>query len=273
MAIPSVITDLSTNTASNSPLGSDLVGSPATVDDFFRSAFKITRDESLLKSWEIRGNAVTYVSGTTFTMTGDQTGFFSATRRIKAAGGSTIYGAIVSSSYNGAITTATILGDSGATMDASLSNVQLGIDPLSAAVILTGSYYPLVGGELNGNMTISNRDIAKFKNMYAFAEYDNGNSGAADTIDFANGQNQKSTLTADTTLTIASAPGVGHYQLRLIQDATGGRTVVFVGVSAARWLNSAVQPAFNNAANGETILTFFWNGTAYTVGMQKVGAT
>jgi hypothetical protein len=272
MSIPSVITDLSTNTASNSPLGSDLVGSPATVDDFFRSAFKITRDESLLKSWEIRGNATTYVSGTTFTMPADQTAFFVAGRRIKAAGASTIYGAIVSSSYNGAVTTATILPDSG-TLDASLSNVQLGIDPLSAAVVLTGSFYPLIGGELQGNMTLSNRDIAKFKNLYAFAEYDNGNSGAADTIDFANGQNQKSTLTANTTLTIVAAPGVGHYQLRLIQDATGGRGVTFVGISSARWLNSTSQPSFNTAASGETILTFYWDGSAYTIGMQKVGAT
>ena len=271
MAIPSVITDLSTNTASNSPLGSDLVGSPATVDDFFRSAFKITRDESLLKSWEIRGNATTYVSGTTFTMPGDQTGFFVAGRRIKAAGGSTIYGVLVSSSYNGAITTATILGDGASTLDASLSNVQLGIDPLSASIILTGSFYPLTGGELLGNMTLSNRDIAKFKNLYSFAEYDNGNSGAADTIDFSNGQNQKSTLTADTTLTIASAPGVGHYQLRLIQDGTGSRAVTFVGISGARWLNSSSQPSFNNAASGETILTFYWDGTNYTIGMQKVG--
>ena len=273
MAIPSVITDLSTNTASNSPLGTDTVGSPATVDDFFRSAFKITRDESLLKSWEIRGNATTYVSGTTFTMTGDQTGFFVLGRRIKAAGGATIYGSIVSSSFNGAITTATILGDSAATLDASLSNVQLGIDPLSASIILTGSYYPLAGGELKGNMTLSNRDIAKFKNLFAFAEYDNGNSGAADSIDFANGQNQKSTLTANTTLTIAAAPGVGHYQLRLIQDATGSRTVTFVGVSAARWLNSTTQPAFNTAAAGETILTFYWDGSAYTIGAQKTGTT
>ena len=271
MAIPSVITDLSTNTASNSPLGSDLVGSPATVDDFFRSVEKIIRDESLLKSWEIRGNATTYVSGTTFTMTGDQTLFFSAGRRLKAAGASTIYGAIVSSSFNGAVTTATILADSGA-LDASLSNVQLGIDPLSASIILTGNFYSKLGGELQGNMSLSNRDIAQVKNLYMFAEYDNGNSGAAKTIDWSNGQNQKITVNANTTLPVLSASGVGHYQLRLIQDATGARTVAFTGVSASRWLNSVAQPAFNTAAAGETILTFFWNGSVFTVGMQKVGA-
>ena len=272
MSIPSVITDLSTNTASNSPLGTDLVGSPATVDDFFRSAFKITRDESLLKSWEIRGNATTYVSGTTFTMPADQTGFFVGGRRLKAAGASTIYGVVVSSSYNGSVTTATILPDSG-TLDASLSNVQLGIDPLSVSVILTGVYYSKSGGELLGNMSLSNRDIAQFKNIYAFAEYDNGNSGSAKTIDFANGQNQKITLTGDAALTISPAPGVGHYQLKVIQDATGGRVPTFIGVSGASWINSATQPAFNTATIGVTILTFFWGGLAYIVGLQKVGTT
>jgi len=272
MSIPSVITDLSTNTASNSPLGTDLVGSPATVDDFFRSAFKITRDESLLKSWEIRGNATTYVSGTTFTMPADQTGFFVGGRRLKAAGASTIYGVVVSSSYNGSVTTATILPDSGA-LDASLSNVQLGIDPLSVSVILTGVYYSKSGGELLGNMSLSNRDIAQFKNIYAFAEYDNGNSGSADTIDFSNGQNQKSTLTGNAAYTIVAAPGVGHFQLWLIQSSAGGWVPTFIGVSSSRWLNSATQPSFNTAANGETILTFYWDGADYTVGMQKTGTT
>lgn len=273
MAIPSVITDLSTNTASNSPLGSDLVGSPATVDDFFRSVEAIIRAESLLKSWEIRGLATTYVSGTTFTTPGDNTTHFSTNRRLKCNGAATIYAAIVSSSYNGAVTTTTILPDSG-TLDTSLTNVQLGIDPLSAALILTGNYYPKIGGELEGNMSLSNRDIAQVKNLMMYAEYDNGNSGAGPkTIDWSNGQNQKVTINADTTLAVLSASGGGHYQLRLIQDSTGGRAVTFTGISAGAWLNSAAQPTFNTAANGQTIITFFWTGTAFIQGMQKVGTT
>lgn len=272
MAIPSVVTDLSTNTASNSPLGTDLVGSPATVDDFFRSVESIIRQESLLKSWEIRGNAVTYVSGTTFTMTGDQSSFFAAGRRIKAAGASTIYGAIVSTSFNGAISTVTILPDSGS-LDASLSNVQLGIDPLSAAVIVAGNYYSSLGGELLGNMTLSNRDIYLVKNLNFFQEYDFGNSGAAKTVSWTPAQNAKITLNADTTLYIKSPPGVGHYQLRMIQDGTGGRAVTVTNVGSSKWLNSAAQPSFNTAASGETILTFWWTGSAWIAGMQKVGTT
>lgn len=58
-------------------------------------------------------------------------------------------------------------------------------------------------------------------------EYDNGNSGAALTVSFANGYAQKITLTADCTLTItppaSSRPGV--MRLRVIQDATGSRAL------------------------------------------------
>lgn len=271
MAIPSRVEDLSTNTASNSPLGTDSVGSPGTVDDFFRSIEAIIRDESLLKSWERRGYATTYISASTFSVPTDQTLFFAQNRRVKALGATTIYGAVVSSSYNGAITTVTLLADSG-TLDVSLSAVQLGVDPLAIALILTGAFYPITGGELKGNMSLSNRSIAQTKLLTFFAEYDNGNSGAGPfTIDWSNGQNQKVGVNANTTLAVLSASAVGHYQLRLVQDATGSRTTAFTGIGSSAWINNASQPAFNTAANGQTVLTFFWTGTAFIVGMQKVG--
>jgi hypothetical protein len=275
MAIPSLITDLSTNTASNSPLGSDLVGSPATVDDFFRSVEAILRAESLLKSWEVRGNVPTYVSGTVFTTPADQTAFYIAGRRLHAFGSANIYGSVVSASYNGAITTVTIVGDGGATLDASLSSVHLGVDPLSVQVLFVGgsSYYPITGGELRGNMTLSNHDIALYKNIVAFQEYDWGNSGAAKTISWTPAQNSKITINAATTLFIKPPPGIGHYQLRMIQDGTGGWTVAIGNVGGGSWLNNTAQPAFNTAANGQTIITFWWTGTGWIGGVQKVGTT
>jgi len=272
MPLPIVITDMSTNTASNSPLGSEAVGSPGSVDDYFRHIQAVLRQEMLQKSWELRGDGTTYVSGTTFTMTGDQTSFYAASRRLKAFGGATINANILSSSFNGAVTTVTILPDSG-TLDVSLSSVWLGVDPLSVSVIFpSGTYYPLTGGNLNGPISLSNRDIAGIKVIGMFAEYDNGNSGAGPiTIDWSNGSDQKITINANTTLAILTASAVGHYQLRLIQDATGGRTTAFTGLSASRWLNSLAQPTFNTAANGETVITLFWSGTSYTQGSQKVG--
>lgn len=104
------------------------------------------------------------------------------------------------------------------------------------------------------------------------AEYNNGNSGAAATINFANGQKQRVMLTANTTLTISAPPGVGNYQLRMIQDGTGDRTVTFSGISASRWLGSDVQPPINTAADAETLVSFYFDGTNFLQSMAKVGA-
>lgn len=57
--------------------------------------------------------------------------------------------------------------------------------------------------------------------------YDNGNSGSSKTINFANGQHQKITLNDSPGITI-SAPGVGIYYLRIVQDGTGNRTITWI---------------------------------------------
>lgn len=103
-------------------------------------------------------------------------------------------------------------------------------------------------------------------------EFDNGDSGTEKVIDFSEGQKQKITLNNDATINFAVAPGVGHFQLRIIQDATGGRAVTYIGISASRWLGSASEPAINANPNGETIMTLFWDGAQYVQSLAKVGA-
>lgn len=272
MPLPSTILDLSSLTSSNSPLGTDSVGSPATVDDYFRHVQSVLRQESLLKSWERRGDTPTFVSGAAFTVVGDQSAHYAAGRRIKARQGNTSYGTIVSVTYT-ANTYVVVAMDGGASLSATLSEVQLGVDPLAAAVAaLTASYLPLSGGTMAGAITMSNQSIIGAKVVTTFQEVDHGSSGAAKSISFSGGQYGKVTLNADTVLTVTNPPGVGFYQLRLIQDGTGGRAVSFVGFSATRWLGSATPPAINTAANGETIINAFWNGSAWTTSVQKVGA-
>ena len=124
----------------------------------------------------------------------------------------------------------------------------------------------------------TNQAVSGIKTLGFEAEYDNGNSGASKTITLTNGQKQKITLTANTTLTISfsSAP-VGDYQIRLIQDATGSRTLAAIsGLSSSRWLGSATQPDHNTAANGETLLTVSVKTAGSATGciqsMSKVGA-
>jgi len=124
----------------------------------------------------------------------------------------------------------------------------------------------------------ANSAIGGYKTVGFNAEYDNGNSGSTKTITLANGQKQKVTLTANTTLTIDfTGCTVGDYQIRLIQDATGSRTLAAVsGLSSSRWLGSATQPSHNAAANGETLLTVSVKTAASATGcvqsMVKIGA-
>lgn len=84
-------------------------------------------DSSLtIDQWVNSGVTPLYVSATQFTLAGDQTSAFQVNRRVKllvTAG--TVYGYISASSY-AALTTVTVVLDSGA-LDSGLSNVQLGL--------------------------------------------------------------------------------------------------------------------------------------------------
>jgi hypothetical protein len=136
------------------------------------------------------------------------------------------------------------------------------------------SFLPLAGGEMTGPITLSGQDIVGLGVITALAETNFGNSGAAKSISFTDAHNVRVTINQDTVLHIVAPPGIAHYQLRMIQDATGGFTVSFVNIVATRYIGSASQPAINGAANGETVLTLFWNGAFATSvqSLQKVGA-
>lgn len=94
-----------------------------------------------------------------------------------------------------------------------------------------------------------------------------GNSGSAKTINFANGQKQVLTLTANCTVTL-TAPGPGNYQIILAQDATGGRTVTWAAQGGiVAFVGSATAPAIHTAATGYTMVSLFFdnatNGNAW----------
>jgi len=74
----------------------------------------------------VSGPAPTYVSATSFTLSGDQTSTFHVGRRLKTTNsGGTVYSTITASAY-GALTTVTVVNDSG-TLDAGLSAVSYGL--------------------------------------------------------------------------------------------------------------------------------------------------
>jgi hypothetical protein len=108
------------------------------------------------------------------------------------------------------------------------------------------------------------------------SEYDNGNSGSAITVDFANGQKQKVTLNnATPTITFADGIAVGHYQLKVIQDGAGGRTPSYAGsnYSGSRWIGSSSAPAVLTTSAAESLITMYWDGSKWYQAMNHVGAT
>lgn len=119
----------------------------------------------------------------------------------------------------------------------------------------------LSGLTLTGTSTAT---VVKFA-----SEYNAGNSGTATTISFSNGQKQKLTLTGNATITL-SFPGPGNYQLKLVQDGIGNRTVAWNGTP--KYLGSASAPAINATASGETIVSIYYDGTSYYLAASKVGA-
>ena len=96
--------------------------------------------------WVASGHTPTYISATSFSVTGDQTATYQANRRIKTTNtGGTIYSRIKSSAF-GSVTTVTVVNDSG-TLDSGLSAVSLGVvTPINGSVPVLIDTYPVVSG-------------------------------------------------------------------------------------------------------------------------------
>lgn len=132
MAVPSSITDLSSTAASNSPGGSEIIG--GNLDNYLRAAFAILRQQSLAETWVPYGEAVTYVSATTFTVVEATAGGprWYMGRPIKATvTGGTAYGVIASTSVSGGTRTVTVVTDT--PLDSGLSRIDLGVERRSIA--------------------------------------------------------------------------------------------------------------------------------------------
>ena len=129
-----------------------------------------------------------------------------------------------------------------------------------------GSYDLITLGDLSGAaLTLTGLatlgDRVEFgKTAHFDAEFDNGNSGAGDAIDWRVGNKQKSTLTGDVTYTFTDPTGPCNLIFRLIQDGTGGRDVTWP--AAVKWLGT--EPTWSDGAAGKTIVvSFYHDGTNY----------
>lgn len=117
-------------------------------------------------------------------------------------------------------------------------------------------FNPLATG-LNAN----NLDIYNLKTLDFNSEISNGNSGSSFTVNWTSGSRQTLTINAATaTLSFTAPIGVSSLLLRVVQDATGGRLVIWP--STVQWVSGA-PPVLSTGANAVDIISLYWNGTNY----------
>lgn len=152
-----------------------------------------------------------------------------------------------------------------------LDTVTSAVNEVTLANAATGNNPTLTasGGDTNVGINYTAKGTGKHVfsgsvNFGAFTAYftetDNGNSGASDTIDWTLSNKQKSTLTANCTFTFTAPPGPCSLILKLVQDATGSRTVTWP--ANVEW-PAATAPTLTTTASRIDIITFYYDGSNY----------
>lgn len=96
--------------------------------------------------------------------------------------------------------------------------------------------------------------------------FDNGDSGAGTiTFDFSLSINQVLTLTGNPTLAFSSLVAGQTYTVKIIQDATGSRTVTWPGVDFV-WLSGSA-PTLATAPGAFNLILFYYDGATLIGGI------
>lgn len=95
---------------------------------------------------------------------------------------------------------------------------------------------------------------------YYDAEVDNGDSGAADTINWTAGNKQKTTLTGDCTFTFTAPTGPCNVILKVVQGGVG--SFVPVWPATVLW-PSGIAPFWSTTPGAIDVLAFYFDGTNY----------
>jgi hypothetical protein len=133
---------------------------------------------------------------------------------------------------------------------------------VSSSSTINGDYFIVSSDGLIGIGTIAPKAKLEMNNSAGFTtQYNNGNSTATATINWPNGNKQKITLTAATvTLTFTSPGVIGNFILEVVQDGSGGRTVVWP--AAVKWPGGSA-PSLTGSIGAVDVVSFFYNGTVY----------
>lgn len=135
----------------------------------------------------------------------------------------------------------------------------------SAALVVTQATDTIslaFGHVLTAALNAANFAVQNIRTATFNGEVDNGNSGAAKTIDWSAGSKQRITMTANCTFTFTNPPGpTSGLFLKVIQDGTGGRTITWP--ASVRWGNGTPPNVQSGGSNATHVLGLYFDGTNY----------
>lgn len=118
---------------------------------------------------------------------------------------------------------------------------------LTGNIVMSGTSINMSGGDVNEIL------VADFG-----TEFDNGTVSGTATIDWNNGNMQKVTLSDNVTLSYTDPTGAGRFDLRVIQDVSGGNAVTWPG---SQFWPGGAAPTITAGSNTYDIVTVRYRGT------------
>lgn len=178
--------------------------------------------------WVTYTGEPTYISATSFSVEGDQTGTFQVSRRLRCTNtGGTVYSTITASSYNAgtALTTVTVANDSG-TLDAGLSAVAYGLlsasnpsAPLLGTVVAAGGTVSAI------TATVPGAPAANINGTRVQVRASGANTSATPTFAL-NGATAKTVVKGNAAALVAGDIGGASHVMDLLFDSTADKWVL-----------------------------------------------
>lgn len=155
----------------------------------------------------------------------------------------------------------------GSTDHNSLSNLQGG--DVTERYHLTALQHGGQWDALGAGVAVEAGSKLKIGGHTYIVQYDAGNSGAAKTIDWQNGNEQILTLTADCTLTFTNGKAGGRYVILFTQDGVGGWLVTW---PAGTVWSGGIEAILDADPAGLSLVAFYYNGTNWVAAGMNASA-
>jgi len=201
-------------------------------------------------NWILFSGTPTYVSATSFTVTGDQRSTFQVYRRLKSTNNAgTIYSSILSSTYSTGVTTVTVLNDTGS-LDAGMSDVYYSFVETDPSAIpppfASGTKMLFVQAAAPFGWT----KVTTY-NDYALRIVSGTGAGTGGSVSFSGTLNATTAVSA-TTLSLSQIPSHNHSGVVTTSYGSGSAgSYVGIGVAVGATLTtSTTNQTFTPTSNG-----------------------